>query len=338
MAATVGNQNDVERTLPNDEENVVPIGDVPGRLTAFIRRRLPAISPQRYRSVLLIALFLVGFIIFTGALVRLSGSGLGCPEWPTCNTGQLLHAPNKHARIELANRYLTGWIAAGVVLLGLTSMLRVPYRRNLVRLSMALLVGVFGQALLGGLTVILKLKPQAVMGHFLLSIVLLSVGLVLHNQAGADMDQEPIPEVSAVAKKLSTLMVMAATSTVFLGTIVTSSGPHGGDDIAERFAYSMRSVVRLHSASAWVLMASAVALAWVMRSTMQLSSHKEIHRRLRIVLLTIVVQGAIGYVQYFTRVPAPLVALHILGVIAIWCSVLRLAFVIRSDRRAHVVN
>jgi heme a synthase len=338
VAATVGNQNEVEQTLPNEKSNDVPAGDVPGALTAFIRKRLPAISPQRYRSVLLVALFLVSFIIFTGALVRLSGSGLGCPEWPTCNTGQLLNAPNKHARIELANRYLTGWIAAGVVLLGLTSMLRVPYRRNLVRLSLAMLVGVFGQALLGGLTVILKLKPQAVMGHFLLSIALLTVGLVLHNQAGVDLDETPIPAVSDSAKKLSTLMVVATTSTVFLGTVVTSSGPHGGDDIAERFAYSMRSVVRLHSASAWVLMASAVGLAWVLRSTMQLSSHKEIHRRLRIVFVAIVVQGAVGYVQYFNRVPAPLVAVHILGVIAIWCSVLRLAFVIRSDRGAHVVN
>lgn len=338
MSATVENNDKLGQTLPNAPGASDPAGDTPGAFTAALRKRLPAITPQRYRFVLLVALFLVSFIIFTGALVRLSGSGLGCPEWPTCNTGEFFEAPDKHARIELANRYLTGWIAAGVVLLGLTSMLRVPYRRNLVRLSMGMLVGVFGQALLGGLTVVLKLKPQAVMGHFLLSIVLLSVGLILHNEAAADLDQTPIPAVSNTAKKLGMFMVFAASVTVFLGTIVTSSGPHGGDEVAERFAFSMRSVVRLHSAAAWVLMATAVAVAWVLRSTMHLDSHREIHRRLRLVFLTVVVQGVIGYVQYFNRVPAPLVALHILGVIAIWCAVLRLAFALRSDGRARVFS
>ena len=298
--------------------------DTPGRLAAAIRGRVPAISANGYRRVLALALFLVSLIIFTGALVRLSGSGLGCPQWPTCSVGEILRAPDNHGRIELFNRYLTGWIGAVVVVLGLTAIVRRPYRKTLVQLSLLLLVGVVGQALLGGLTVILKLKPQAVMGHFLLSIALLSAALVLHEGAAVDTDRPLALPVSRNDARLAHVLVLFAALTVVLGTVVTSSGPHGGDDIAERFAFSMRDVARLHSTSAWFLVAAILGCAWRFRSA-RTAGERRLQRRIGQLLGATLIQGAIGYTQYFSRVPAWLVAVHILGVVAVWCTALRVA-------------
>ena len=302
----------------------IPDIDVPGTVTSAIRRHVPSISASGYRRVLALALFLVSLIIFTGALVRLSGSGLGCPQWPTCSVGQILRAPNNHGRIELFNRYLTGWIGAIVVVLGLTSVVRRPYRKALVRLSLLLLVGVVGQALLGGLTVILKLKPQAVMGHFLLSIALLSAALVLHDRAAVDTDRPLALSVRRTDSWLARALALFGVLTVFAGTIVTSSGPHGGDEIAERFAFSMRDVARLHSLAAWLLVATVVGLALRFRLARS-AGERRLQRRIGQLLAATLVQGAIGYTQYLTQVPAWLVAVHILGVIAVWCTALRVA-------------
>ena len=316
--------------------------DEAGPVVAALRRRLPAISPTRYRQVLVVALGLIALIIFTGALVRLSGSGLGCPEWPSCSLGKVLRAPNDHGRIELFNRYLTGWIAVAVVVLGLTSIVRKPYRRSLVHLSLLLLVGVVGQALLGGLTVLLKLKPQAVMGHFLLSIALLSAALILHDRATQDTAKPELVIVPNPMRFARWVLLGSTACTVVLGTVVTSSGPHGGDDVAERFRYSMRDVARLHSGAAWIAVLSALIIGWTYRRPTSVPA-AVVQRRISVLFAALIAQGAVGYLQYLTRVPAWLVAVHILGVVAIWVSVMRVFFSLRSaaserDRAADGVG
>ncbi|MDP9419947.1 MAG: COX15/CtaA family protein, partial [Actinomycetota bacterium] len=146
---------------------------------------LPRITPSGYRRVTLFALVALGFIVVTGAAVRLTGSGLGCTDWPTCEQGRL--APSEitdaPAMIEFANRLVTGLVSVAVILAVAGALRRVPRRRDLVWLAAGLVAGVLAQIVLGGLVVLFELSPRLVMGHFLLSMVILWNATVLHHRA-----------------------------------------------------------------------------------------------------------------------------------------------------------
>ena len=148
--------------------------------------RVPHLSPIAYRRITIVAAILLAIIIVTGGAVRLSDSGLGCPSWPNCSSGQLTaHAQSdSHQWIESLNRMFTGLVSVAVIVAVLGSLVRIPKRRDLVWLSLGLVAGVFAQAVLGGLTVLFDLKPGFVMAHFLLSIVLLTNAIVLVRRAG----------------------------------------------------------------------------------------------------------------------------------------------------------
>src|ERR1700736_1232278 len=147
----------------------------------LLQRRL---SPASYRRITFLALWALGFIIVTGGAVRLTGSGLGCPDWPTCANHQVVAPWQYHAMVEFGNRIVTGLVSVGVVLAVLGSRIRVPRRRDLTLLSWGLVAGVMGQIVLGGEAVKHKLAPPFIMGHFLLSMLLLWDALVLHHRAG----------------------------------------------------------------------------------------------------------------------------------------------------------
>ena len=157
------------------------------------------ISPRAYRQVTLAAAILLALIIVTGAAVRLTGSGLGCPEWPNCTKGHLTAGASDdiHAKVEFANRVVTGLVSVGVILAVLGSLVRLPRRKDLVWLSLGLVVGVIAQALLGALVVEELLDPPFVMGHFLLSAVLLADAIVLYHRAELPDDCAAIPLRSA---------------------------------------------------------------------------------------------------------------------------------------------
>jgi heme a synthase len=270
-----------------------------------------SLSPEAYRRVTLAAALALAFIIVTGAAVRLTGSGLGCPDWPTCEQGRLVAPLEYHAMVEFVNRTVTGLVSLAVMLAVLGSLVRRPRRRDLVWLSLGLVAGVVGQIVLGGMTVLFHLWPPLVMGHFILSMILLWNAVVLHHRAG---DEQPVP-VGRDEKTMTRLVVVAAAVVVFTGTIVTATGPHGGDEEVARLPFFLPDVARIHGVSVVLLLALTVATLVRLPADARGGGFR--------FLAVLLVQAAIGYVQYFTGVPVLLVGLHILGAVAVWTMALR---------------
>jgi heme a synthase len=285
------------------------------------------ISVRTFRIIAFVSAVLLGFIMLTGSAVRLTGSGLGCPDWPTCKAGNIVPESGKHAAIEFGNRVVTGLCLLAAAIGVLTALVRRPYRRDLVRFGLLVSLGLFGNAVLGGLTVIFDLQPQFVMSHFLLAIACLTGGAVLFHRAGetgpsgAISGRDRSTAVDEPMRHLGNALLALSFGVVFLGCILTGSGPHGGDPKVRRFGFSMFDVVRLHSGLVWVTLLSVVVMAWRVRGAVAPAA-VEVRRRIGVLALVIVAQGGLGYWQWFTQVPAVLVQLHVLGAIAVWCAVL----------------
>src|ERR1700736_5182166 len=224
----------------------------------LLQRRL---SPASYRRITFLALWALGFIIVTGGAVRLTGSGLGCPDWPTCASHRVVAPWQYHAMVEFGNRIVTGLVCVGVVAAVLGSRIRVPRRRDLTVLSWGLVAGVIGQIVLGGEAVKHQLAPPFIMGHFLLSMLLLWDALVLHHRASQPDDaiaRAALPVVTGEQVAMSRLLIVAAGVVILLGTVVTSSGPHGGDPKAKRLPYLLHDVARLHGSAVVLFLALTV--------------------------------------------------------------------------------
>ncbi len=282
--------------------------------------RVPTLSPPAYRRVTLFALLALTFIVVTGGAVRLTGSGLGCPDWPTCARNRVVAPWEYHAMVEFVNRTITGLVSVAVMLAVLGSLIRRPRRRDLTWLSIGLVGGVIGQIVLGGLTVLFELRPGFVMAHFLVSMVLLANAVVLHHRAGRPAGPTR-PAVGTDLLALGRLEVAAAGLVIFLGTIVTSSGPHGGDENAERLPLLLTDVTRLHGIAVMLFLAVTLVTMWRLRRA---GVSRAILRRSEVLLTVLVAQAALGYIQYFTGVPALLVGFHIAGATAVWVAALRL--------------
>ena len=285
-----------------------------------MRDRL-TISPAGYRRVTFVALLALGFIVITGGAVRVTGSGLGCPDWPTCTEGRIVAPLEYHALVEFVNRTVTGAVSVMVIVAVLAALRRRPYRRDLVWLAVGLVLGVIGQIVLGGLVVLFHLYPPLVMGHFVLSMVLVANAVVLHHRAGQP-DTPPSSRANDL-RPLGSWLVGWAAVVLFLGTVVTGSGPHAGSNegqFVERLPFVVRDVARLHGVAVWILLALALYTVW---RAYRDRAPADVLRRGGVLLAVLCAQGAIGYIQYFSNVPAPLVAVHIAGATALWVSVLR---------------
>ena len=282
--------------------------------------RLPQLSPSAYRRITFVAVLALGFIIVTGGAVRLTGSGLGCPDWPTCADDRVVAPWEYHAMVEFVNRTITGLVSVAVMLAVLGSLVRRPRRRDLVWLSVGLVAGVLSQIVLGGLTVLFHLAPPLVMSHFLLSMVILADAVVLHHRAGEPDDGVPRPVVSPELRRLGRLVVASAALTIFLGTVLTGSGPHGGDEDVERLPFFVPDVARVHGISVVIFLALVLVTLWRLRRE---GAPGALLRRGEVLLAVLVAQAAVGYVQYFTGVPVLLVGIHILGATVVWAAVLR---------------
>ncbi len=225
----------------------------------------------RYRHVTLAAAILLALIIVSGAAVRLTGSGLGCPEWPNCTAGKLTAGASDdvHAQIEFANRMVTGLVSLAVIVAVLGSLVRLPRRKDLIWLSVGLVVGVVAQALLGALVVSELLDPPFVMGHFLLSAVLLADAIVLYHRAGIPDDMRSRPALSPGTIWLGRLLVLSASVVLVTGTVVTGAGPHSGDagtnaDLkATRLNFAVPEVARIHGTTVMVFLALTLITLWV---------------------------------------------------------------------------
>ena len=279
-----------------------------------------SLSPAAYRRVTLVALLALAFIVVTGGAVRLTGSGLGCPDWPTCDQDRLVAPLEYHAMVEFVNRTVTGLVSLAVIVAVLGSLVRRPRRRDLVWLSLGLVGGVIGQIVLGGLTVLFDLAPPLVMGHFLLSIVILADALVLHWRAGEPDGGEPRPLVAAELRPLGRLVTAATAVVVLLGTVVTAAGPHGGDEETPRLDVPLHRAAQLHGGAVVLLLTLVVVVLVLLRRS---HARPDVRRRGYVLLGVLLAQAGVGYAQYFTGVPVLLVGIHIAGAVAVWSAAVR---------------
>ena len=289
--------------------------------------RRPTLSPEQYRRITVAAAILLGVIIVTGAAVRLTGSGLGCPDWPNCTSGNLAPtaAVGAHGWIEFVNRMVTGLVSVAVIIAVLGALVRTPRRRDLTWLSVGLVLGVIAQALLGALVVEKLLDPPFVMGHFLLSAVLLANALVLVWRAGiADGARAPVV-VTAVVHRIAIAVVLLASAVLVTGTVVTGAGPHSGDAgnsakvslRATRLDLSIPSVARVHGITVMVFLATVLLLLTVLVRT---RASQLLYRRVGLLLGLLVAQAGVGYLQYFNGLPAFLVGIHVAGATAVFSA------------------
>ena len=259
-------------------------------------------------------------IVVTGGAVRITGSGLGCPTWPECTPGSYTPVPNQaegqvHAWIEFGNRLLTFVLLLGA-LIALLIAIRVSKHavtKNRIRLLAALqLIGILGQGVLGGITVLTDLHPIPVASHFLLSVFLIAGAISLRYEMVGIVRQK----ADGIVATLMPVLIWLTLFVIVAGTIVTGSGPHAGDENAKRFGFSPKVVSWLHAD----LVIALVVLTLILWLITRVAQNKVIHKYLSIFLLISLSQGLIGYVQYFTGLPEILVAAHLLGATLVWAS------------------
>ena len=278
------------------------------------------------RALYGVLLFLQSALVLTGGAVRLTGSGLGCPTWPECTPGSYTPVPHQaegqlHAWIEFGNRLLT----FALVAVALAVLIHVLYkqRKDLRQLALGQVLGIFGQGILGGITVLTQLHPLTVAAHLLLSILLIGGATSLY-----DRREIPIHKIKPEDKMMRNLSLAHIYLTFFvivLGTLVTGSGPHAGDEDARRFGFDIRTVAWIHAEAVIALMGLTLALYVAARAIPA--------PRRKIIVFTIIAlaQGAIGYVQYFMGIPEIIVALHLLGATLVWIAAWRVRMSITTS-------
>lgn len=287
---------------------------------------MPNPSPAAVRRLALASLVLLGAIVVTGAAVRLTASGLGCPTWPRCTDTSFVAEATYHGAIEFGNRLIS--IAVGVVVLAtlVAAVLQRPRRRDLVVPAAGSLVGVLAQGVLGGITVLTGLDPLTVAAHFLLSMVILVSAVVLHVRAGEPAG--PVrPTTRPEVRGLVQVLLGVTVAVLALGTLVTGTGPHSGDPRARRLPFDEASVSQLHADGVFLLVGLAVAVPFLLRAV---GAPALAQRRALVLLGVVLAQGAIGFVQYVTGLPVLLVGLHVLGAVLVWVAALRLLLALRE--------
>jgi cytochrome c oxidase assembly protein subunit 15 len=272
--------------------------------------------------------------VVTGAAVRLTGSGLGCEDWPRCNEERFIDVSSTHGAIEQVNRLFTGLVTIGVVVAVLGAIRRVPRRPDLVRLAWGLVAGVVGQIVLGGVVVLTDLHPLANQGHFVLSMVLVVNALVLVRRAG-EASATRLSVVSASTGRLVRVVVVVGFVAVYTGTVVTGSGPHAGDEEARRFGFDISSVARVHGASVIVTLSLVLALVMVARRH---DDWRRLDAPIETLLVVGLLQAAVGYVQYFNDIPALLVGIHIAGATGFSLALANLWLSLRSGEVVQASN
>ncbi|WP_208948676.1 COX15/CtaA family protein [Streptomyces subrutilus] len=295
---------------------------------AFIASRWTP-SPRIVRRAALAALVMSVAIVVTGGAVRLTGSGLGCDTWPKCTDDSLIatQAQGFHGAIEFGNRMLTYVLSGAVGWYILAARSAKPWRRSLTRLGWTQFVIVLANAVLGGITVMTGLNPYSVAGHFLLATSLIAV-TTISVQRVAEGDTTPRPRVPGPVRKLSWALIATTLVLIAAGTVVTGSGPHAGDSSEiRRMPFDWAATAHVHAIAAWVVCALAVAMWLVLRVV---DAPADTRARARDLLIVLLAQGGIGYVQFFTELPEVLVAAHMLGSCLVWIAVLRVALSLRE--------
>ena len=284
-----------------------------------------AISPRAYRRVALVALAALTVIVLTGAAVRLTGSGLGCPDWPKCY-GKAIAPLETHAVIEYGNRILSGLVGFAALAAFAGAWLRRPFRRDLLRLSALLPLGVLGQAVLGGFTVRHHLAPGFVMGHFGLAMLILVAAVALAWRAGREPGERPPTSDRASVWAVRGLLPLGAL-TIFAGTAATAAGPHAGgagtgDEINRlefKGAGTLDWAIHQHARIALAL-GLAAAATWLV--LWRRRADRGALRAVTAVLALLGAQGAVGALQYALELPAEVVWVHVALAALTWVALL----------------
>lgn len=267
-------------------------------------------------------------IVVTGGAVRLTGSGLGCPTWPECTDGSIAPVANQaegqlHAWIEFGNRLLA-WVMLIIALAALIYIVkRLKNRKDfkhLRALAILQILGFFGQVVLGGITVLTDLNPIAVSAHFVLTTPLIAGALSLRHRI---LDR-PVLVVKSLTRNLTKIVTSLTFIVLILGVVVTGTGPHAGDADVKRFPFDERTVSWLHADAVIALIGLTLALYFVVKSSENSEVQKIFGGYIKILLIIELLQGAIGYVQYFTGLPALIVGAHLLGAVLVWISAWRI--------------
>ena len=285
--------------------------------------RLPRIGPRAYARVTKVAFVLLVLIVFTGAAVRLTGSGLGCPTWPKCHGHLVTTKLDYHGAVEYGNRLITGLVGMGAIAAALLAFLRRPFRKDLAWLGVALPLGVMAQAGLGGLVVLYGLAPGWVMGHFLLSLTVLVAAFSLMWRARTD-EQAPLEDRRTVLAARALLPIAAFV--LVLGTLATGSGPHPGthgNEVASRFTFhggnTMDWIIHWHGRFSTFFGLCALALWFYLRRN---NANAQVRRAATALCLLLAAQGVVGFIQYENRLPTGVVWVHVCLATLTWLSVL----------------
>lgn len=295
---------------------------------AFIAARWTP-DPRTVRRAALVALIMSVVIVVTGGAVRLTGSGLGCPTWPKCTDDSLTNTSEMgiHGAIEFGNRMLTYVLCAAVGWAIIAARSQKPFRRSLTRLGWAQFWIVMGNAILGGIVVLVGLNPYTVAAHFLLSSALIAVASVMW-QRTREGDAAPRPLVGRPVQQMVWVLTVVSVLLIAVGTVVTGAGPHAGDSSkVERMPVDWETVSKAHAVLAWIVVTLTFALWFVLKAV---DAPKGPLSRTRDLFLVLLAQGVIGYVQYFTDLPEVLVGLHMLGSCLVWIGVLRVVLALRE--------
>lgn len=292
------------------------------------------VTPAEYLRVAYVALGALTLIVLSGAAVRLTGSGLGCPTWPKCY-GSVYPPLNTHAVIEFSNRLITFPVSVAAGLAWLAALRRRPYRRDLMWLGAALPLGVVGQAILGGFTVKGALDYGWVMGHFALSMLILAAAVVLVWRAGRSPRGEPLEEDAQSApegggdRKLVMWvrgLVGLGALAIVAGTAATAAGPHAGGSPGQkihRLSFDGRAtmdfVIQRHAEIALIFSLAAVGVWWMARRR---SAPPAVRRALTVMCVLLALQGVVGLDQYETHLPTELVWVHVGLASLTWLSTL----------------
>ncbi|HUW87910.1 MAG TPA: COX15/CtaA family protein [Candidatus Paceibacterota bacterium] len=284
-----------------------------------VRSRLEALLSRRLSRLLGLLLVLQSGLIVTGGAVRITGSGLGCPTWPKCTDLSYTPVPHQpqgqlHVWIEFGNRLLT----FALLLVALISMIAVILlkRHDIKALAIGQVVGILAQIPLGGITVLTHLNPIAVASHFMLSIILIAACTSLYERRKST--PSGLPRATKKFPILAPAHLILSALVVIVGTIVTGSGPNAGDYSAPRFHIRLETIARIHGDLAIALLLVTIIFYFATGSSPFL------RRRIAIFGIISLLQGAIGFLQYYQGLPELLVGAHLLGVTLVWISAWRI--------------
>jgi cytochrome c oxidase assembly protein subunit 15 len=288
------------------------------------RLRNFTISPERYAQVALVALILLALIVMTGAAVRLTGSGLGCPDWPRCY-GREVPPLEYHAVIEFTNRLLSGLVGLAVIAASVLAWFRRPFRWHLAFFGALLPLGVIGQAVLGGEVVRHHLAPGLVMSHFILSMVLLDAAFALAWCSRYEPGERPA-SIDRLGVWAVRALVPLGQLTIVMGTMSTAAGPHAGahaGELVRRFNFkghdTLSWLVQRHGAMAVIFGLSAIGVWFLLRRN---GGDRRALRPLTALLGMLAFQGLLGITQYELKLPAGLVWVHVASATLTWMTVL----------------